>query len=184
MFTLTIIGTSKIMDMLSETLITLCWELYEQGIPKSRIAQRLGKHRETVHLWIRGIEEYGLTSFDMYRLAKKGERKSRQTDPIVKRRVWEIRERESDCCGQKIQYFLEREQGVQLSVAKIYEILKEKYVIRSKWKKNQKRGSVPRATRRGEVIQVDSDYIGRLWRTLCLHRRRHLFKGSGRSHCS
>ncbi|MEE8413983.1 MAG: helix-turn-helix domain-containing protein [Dehalococcoidales bacterium] len=43
--------------MTNETLIVLCWELYEEGVPKSRIAQRLGKHRETVHLWIKGVKE-------------------------------------------------------------------------------------------------------------------------------
>jgi len=47
-------------------------------------------------------------------------------------------------CGQKITYFLEREYHVRLSVPKIYEILAEKYVIHSKWRKNQKRGAVPK----------------------------------------
>jgi hypothetical protein len=42
--------------MLNETLITLCGELFEQGLPKSHIAQKLGKNRETIHIWIRGIE--------------------------------------------------------------------------------------------------------------------------------
>jgi len=113
MFTLTIIGTSKIMDMLSETLITVCWGLYEQGMPKSRIARRVGKHRETVHLWIKGIREHGLNQFlEMYHQAKKGERKKRKANSFVKRWVWEIRERDTDCCGQKIQYFLELEHGV------------------------------------------------------------------------
>lgn len=45
------------MDMQNTTLITICWELYEQGMPKSKIALRLGKHRETIHLWIKGIEQ-------------------------------------------------------------------------------------------------------------------------------
>ncbi|MFC1959062.1 transposase, partial [Chloroflexota bacterium] len=128
------------MDMTNETLIVLCWELYEQGMPKTRIARRLGKHRETIHLWIKVIKGAGLIGFpDKYKQAKKGERKKRQVEPIVKRRVWEIREREYDCCGQKIQYFLKKEHGVHLSVPKIYEILAEKYVIGSKWKKNKQR---------------------------------------------
>ena len=65
------------MDMLDETLITLCGELYEQGIPKSHIAEKLGKNRETIHIWISGIEHYGLMGFlDRYRQAKKGEKES------------------------------------------------------------------------------------------------------------
>ena len=152
------------MDMTKETLIVLCWELYEQGMVKRQIAQRLGKHRETIHLWIKGIKELELSGFlDKYKLAKKGERKRRQVDPIIKRWVWEIREREYDCCGQKIQYFLEKGKGVRLSVPKIYEILAEKYVIRSKWKKNKQRGPIPTAIEPRQVIQMDTIDFGELF---------------------
>ena len=152
------------MDMTNETLIVLCWEFYEQGMPKSRIARRLGKHRETIHLWIKGIKGAGLIGFlDKYQQAKKGERKKRQVDPIVKRWVWEIREREYDCCGQKVQYFLKKEHGAHLSVPKIYEILAEKYVIRSKWKKNKQRGPIPQAVRPRQVIQMDTIDFGELF---------------------
>lgn len=152
------------MDMTNETLIVLCWELHGQGITKRRIAQRLGKHRETIHLWIKGIEEFGLHGFlDRYQNAKKGERKRRQVNPLVKRWVWEIREREFDCCGQKIQYFLSLEHNTHLSVPKIYEILSEKYIIRSKWKKNKSRGVIPKASRAREVIQMDTIDFGEIF---------------------
>lgn len=150
--------------MTNETLIVLCWELYEQGMPKSRIAQRLGKHRETIHLWIKGIDRMGLLVFlDKYKQAKKGERKRRQVDPVIKRWIWEIREREYECCGQKIQYFLKKEHSVQVSVPKIYEILAEKYVIRSKWKKNKVRGPIPQSVKPRQVIQMDSIDFGELF---------------------
>ena len=68
---------------------------------------------------------------------------------MVKRWVWDIREREAGCCGQKIAYFLERERGVRVSVARIYE-------IRSKWKKNQTRGHVPKASGPRQVVQMDT----------------------------
>jgi len=133
-------------------------------MPKLRIAEQLGKHRETIHLWIKGIEQYGLLPFlERYQQAKKGERRGRQVDPLVKRWVWALRERELDCCGQKIAYFLEREYKVKLSVPKIYEILKEKYVIRSKWKKRQLRGPVPQAKGPREVVQLDTVALGRLF---------------------
>ena len=152
------------MDMLNETLITLCGELYEQGIPKSHIAEKLGKNRETIHIWIRGIQEHGLIGFlDGYRKAKKGERAKRKINPIVKRWIWEIREREYYCCGQKIQYFLNLEHGIHLSVPKIYEILAERYVIRSKWHKNKARGAVPIAIMPREVIQMDTIDFGELY---------------------
>lgn len=152
------------MDVLNETIITLCWELYEQGIPKIQIAKRLDRHRETIHLWIKGIQRYGLVDYlDIYRQAKKGERKRRQVNPVLKRWVWQIREREYHCCGQKIQYFLQREHQVHISVPKIYEILKEKYVIRNKWQKNQRRGTLPQASQPREVIQMDSMVLGELY---------------------
>jgi hypothetical protein len=152
------------MDMQNSTLITLCWELYEQGMPKARIAERLGKHRETIHIWIKNVGRYGLLPFlERYEQARKGERKRRQVDPIVKRFVWKIRERELNCCGQKIQYFLEGEHGIHLSVPKIYEILAEKYVIRSKWKRNKARGLIPKASVPREVVQMDSIDFGDIY---------------------
>jgi transposase InsO family protein len=152
------------MDMQNSTLITLSWELYEQGIPKIRIGRRLGKHRETIHLWIKGIQRYGLLGFlEKYEQAKKGERRSRRVDPIVKRLVWGLREREFQCCGQKIQYFLELEHGIHLSVPKIYEILAEKYVIRSRWRKNRERGPIPEPSIAREVVQMDSMDFGDIY---------------------
>ena len=149
------------MFVLNITKITLAWELFEAGVPKAHIASRLGLQRETVHLWIKGILEYGLVEFmDRYSKAKKGPRIKRQVDPILKRWIWEIREREMDCCGQKIIYFLEKEHGVSPALSKVYEILAEKYVIKSKWKHNQARGAVPHAVKPREVIQMDSIDFG------------------------
>lgn len=147
--------------MLNTTKITLAWELYEAGIAKTHIADRLGVNRDTVRLWIQGIEGLGLIGFlDSYVQAKKGSRPRRQVDPILKRWIWGIREREMDCCGQKIIYFLTKEHGVTVSLAKVYEILSEKYVIKSKWKKNTKRGPVPEASKSREVIQMDTVDFG------------------------
>lgn len=152
------------MDMHNITKITLAWELYEAGIQKKDIAQNLEVNRDTIRLWIKGIHHSGLLTFlDCYQNAKKGEREKRQVDPILKRRVWEIREREMDCCGQKIQYFLKQEYKSHISVPKIYEILKEKYTIRSKWKKNKERGLIPEADKPREVIQMDTVDYGELF---------------------
>ena len=46
---------------------------------------------------------------------------------------------------------------------KIDEILKEKYVVKSKWKKNKVRGPVPKATRPREVIQMDTVDFGEVF---------------------
>lgn len=133
-------------------------------MPKLHIAERLQVNRDTVRLWVQGIEKVGLIAFlDTYTNAKKGSRPKRQVDAILKRRVWMIRDREKDCCGQKIQYFLEKEYEVKPALSKVYEILAEKYVIKSKWKKNQKRGVVPKAEKPREVIQMDTIDFGEVF---------------------
>lgn len=152
------------MDVLNLTKITIAWELFESGLPKSHIAENLSVNRETIHLWIKGIQGLGLLGFmDRYSRAKKGERTKRQVDAILKRRIWRIRDREMDCCGQKIKYFLNEEYGSSPAVSKIYEILAEKYKLKSKWKKNQKRGPVPKAEKVREVIQMDTIDFGEIF---------------------
>ena len=74
-----------------------------------------------------------------------------------------MREREHDCCGQKIAYFLEKEEGLVLSVPKIYEILAERYTLRSKKRKNIKRGPVPEAAAPRQVVQMDTIDFGRVF---------------------
>ena len=79
----------------------------------------------------------------------------------MKRRVWEIQERELNAeqsstfgtnvrlqaivlgCGQKVAYFLKKEHNSELSVPKIYEIISEKYQLTAKGRKKHKQGEVP-----------------------------------------
>lgn len=152
------------MDMNQLTKITLAWELHEEGTPKLHIARKLDIHRETVHLWIRGIEEVGLLGFlDSYTNAKKGERAKRKVDGLLKARVYRLREENRDCCGQKIKEYLERDYGVNLGIKAIYKILGERYKLRSKWKKNQPRGPIPEAHKPREVVQMDTVDFGQLF---------------------
>lgn len=147
------------MEMNQITKITLAWELFEQQVPKNHIAQKLQVHRETIGLWIKGIQDspVGLPGFiDKYLQAKKGERAQRKLDGLLKNKIWRIRDENRDCCGQKIREYLYQESGILLSVKTIYKVLGEKYLLRSKWKKNQVRGPVPKATQPREVIQMDS----------------------------
>lgn len=146
------------------TKITLAWELYQSKAKITKIAEDLGIHRETIGIWINESKRFGLMNFlDKYLKAKKGERTKRQVNPVLKRWIWEIRDREKECCGQKILYFLQKEHNVKLSVPKIYEILAEKYKIRSKWKKNQLRGNVPVADHKRQVVQMDTVDFGEIF---------------------
>lgn len=134
------------MNKLSQ--IALAWELYQNNTPIVTISQILKVHRETIGIWITRTKKnpYGITGFlDQYVNAKKGERKKRKLDGLLKARIYRIRDENKECCGQKIKEYVTREFGTSPSVATIYRALKEKYQLRSKWKKNQKRGPVPRA---------------------------------------
>jgi len=92
------------------TKIVLAQELLEKGISKSHIAQHLGVSRRTIIRWSQAIEKHGsLDAFlEYYQQAKKGARRKRKTDAILKRRIWALREKHHQCCGQKIQYFCEK----------------------------------------------------------------------------
>ena len=144
------------------TKIILAYELLEEGIPKSHIAKHLGVSRRTIIRWAKAINHHkSLDAFlEHYSQAKKGERKNRKKDAILKRRIWGLREKHYQCCGQKIQYFLKKDYDQEVSVTTIYEILSEKYELRSKWKKNKPRGSVPTASAAREVIQMDTVLFG------------------------
>ena len=104
----------------------LAWELHEQDISNSQIAKRLEVNRETVNRWISAIrgQDQGLLGYlEGFRTGEKQPRPSRQIPLSTKQLVWQIREREENCCGQKIAYFLEKEHGIILSTPTIYAIL-------------------------------------------------------------
>jgi transposase len=152
------------MDVLKTTKIILCFELFESGIAQTHIAKNLGVNRDTVRLWIKGIKERGLNEFiDRYLHAKKGPRLKRKIDAELKSKIYRLREENRDCCGQKIQWLLKDECGISVSHTTIYKILGQKYQLRSKWKKNQKRGSVPQANYPRQVVQMDSVDFGEVF---------------------
>ena len=152
------------MEVNQLTKITIAWELYGSGAPKSHIASQLDITRETVHIWINRIREIGLLQFlENYTNCKKGGRAKRKTDGLLKSRIYRLREENRDCCGQKIKDFLSDDYGIKLSVTTIYKILGEKYKLRSKWKHNQKRGPVPEAFSPREVVQMDTVDFGEVF---------------------
>ena len=145
--------------------IILAWDLLQQEVPKGRIADYLGVHRRTIIRWHQGIKQAGgIENFiDYYLTAKKGSRQKRKLDVVLKRRIWDLREKHHDCCGQKIAYHLKRQYDLTLGVTTIYKVLSEKYTLRSKWKKNQKPGPTPQADKPRQVVQMDTVDFGCLF---------------------
>ena len=152
------------MDMQQRTKIVLAWELHEQGISNSQIARRLETNRETINRWISAIAAQGLLPFlEQYRSHAREPRPGRQVPLTIKQKVWFLREREENACGQKIAYFLEQEFRIHLSVPKIYEILSERYVLKQKGRRKQPRGPVPEADAPRQVVQMDSIHFGQVF---------------------
>lgn len=147
----------------SVTAIHVCWQLVQSGISPEAIPEKVNRDRATVYRWIKKIRLLGINEFiRRYRGAKTGHRHTK-TNSVVKARVYSIRESKRQCCGEKIQYFLKKGYGEDLSISTIYRILNEKYVLRSKWKKNVKRGGVLVGTKPREVIQTDTVDFGRVF---------------------
>lgn len=151
--------------MQSISLIELAWELHKAGQSVEQISAKVGKHRATVFRWFVGIRMKGIRKFlKDYQKAKKGRRQKRKTDPIIKARIYAIREKYRHCCGEKIRYWLKKDYGATISVSTIYRILGEKYQLRPKTNnKNQKRGPVPTASKPREVVQNDTVDFGSLY---------------------
>ena len=149
------------MGMNQLTKIVVAFELYEQRLPVTHIASKLGVERTTIHRWVNKISRTSLERFlEDYLQAKKGERAKRRIDPLIKVWIYNYREKYKDPCGQKIRLFLKEEKNLDISTTTIYKVLREKYKLRSKWKKNQVRGPVPKASKPREVIQMDSVDFG------------------------
>lgn len=153
------------MDMDAKAKITLVWQLHQRGVSQRQIARDLALNHETVGNYIRAIKQQGLLPFlEAYRTSGRKPRPCRQVPLTIKQRVWFLREREAGCCGQKIAYFLEKEEGIHLSVPKIYEILDEKYTLGSAHsRKRKKRGPVPEAAAPRQVVQMDTIDYGKVF---------------------
>ena len=165
------------------TLVEHAWQLSKAGVKPDEIARQIRKDRSTIYRWLAGIKRSGITRFlHKYRNAKKGRRQKRKTDPIIKARIYQIRKDYHDCCGEKIQYWLKKKYDLTVSIATIYRVLAEKYQLRSKWKKNQARGPVPKAEKPREVIQTDTVDFGELYAytsvDICSREAQVIMKGT------
>ncbi|MBU0975200.1 integrase core domain-containing protein [Patescibacteria group bacterium] len=144
--------------------IRIAWNLWKERVPIERMAKRVKVHRATVYRWIPRFRRLGLRrTIEYYRSCKKRSRRKRKVTGRVKAKVYEIREEKRNCCREKIQYFLRKEERIHLSVKTIYRILNEKYELRKKYKRGRKHGEVPKAEKEREVIQTDTIDFGEVY---------------------
>jgi transposase InsO family protein len=152
------------MSLQTVPLIKLVWELYCCQVKPDDIATKINKDRATVYRWIAGIKRCGFRRYlHKYEHAKQGRRQKRKTDPIIKARIYAIREKYHHCCGEKIRYWMKQEYGIDVAICTIYRVLGQKYQLRPNYKKNQPRGPVPKADAPRKVIQTDTVDFGELF---------------------
>lgn len=148
--------------MTSTAKISSAWYLWKEGIPTDKIAERLEVNRATVYRWVKRFRKAGLNrTLEAYKNAKKGRRRKRITVEM-KIRIYAIRDKYSDCCGEKIKYYLEKEYGDKVSIATIYRVLRKKYRLGSRYKQ-RKYGEAPKGTKPREVIQTDTVDFGEVY---------------------
>lgn len=146
------------------TKIRLCHTLNKNKVSPEKIYKQLGIHRATMYRWLKQIKIKGINKFIKdYKKAKKGRKQPRKTDPLIKSRIYKIREEKKNCCGEKIQYFIKKDYDIEISVSTIYRILNKKYQLSSKWKKNCKRGHVKKGKKPRESIQTDTVDFGNIY---------------------
>jgi transposase len=142
--------------------IHVAWELKQAGQPVEYIAERVGRDRATVYRWLHGIRQRGIKGYIRhYRRAKKGHRHSK-THSYVEQRVLAIRQEHHGCCGEKIVYWLAKE-DIYLSRSTVYRILNKHLQLRPKGRRNIVRGSLPKASAPREVIQIDTIDFGEVF---------------------
>ena len=148
--------------MTSIAKITTGYYLWKSKISPDKIANELGVHRATVYRWVKRYKYIGLQrTVDAYTNAKKGRRRKRISIE-TKNKVYEIREKYRECCGEKVKYYLQRDYGIIISVASIYRVLRKRYKISSKYKQ-RKYGEAPKGKKEREVVQTDTVDFGEIY---------------------
>jgi hypothetical protein len=135
------------------TQLTLAFELSEQGLSHTKIAAHLGRHRETYRAMAEGHSGVGAIGFSRAPYAGQerpstgspGPSHDQALDPGAYTRTRLLWAEDRVFPGAGV--------ACPFSVPKIDEILAEKNVTRSKWRKNQRQGAVPKASCARAVIQ-------------------------------
>jgi len=144
------------------TNIHVAWNLWKENIPPNQIALRCNINRATAYRWIARFKTCGLKrTIELKRIAHK--RKRKRLDPLIKLRIYTLRDKHKQCCGQKVQRYLKKEYGHKVSLATIYRVLRSRYKLSSRYKPGRDYGQVPKADCPRDVIQADTVNFGEIY---------------------
>jgi len=149
--------------MKNSNQVEIVFSLWEAGVHPDKISKQLNIHRATTYRWIKDFQYLGLKRTLVKRSKSKSRTQSRKVNQIVKNRIYKIRKDKRECCGEKIRYYYRREYGETISISKIYEVLREKYTLSSKYKKEKKYGEAPKGITDRDVVQGDTVDFGGIY---------------------
>ncbi len=149
--------------MKNSNKVEIVFSLWQAGVHPEQISAQLNIHRATTYRWIKDFQHLGLNRTLIKRSKSKSRTQSRKINQVVKNRIYKIRKDKRDCCGEKIRYYYKQEYGETISVGKIYEVLREKYSLSSKYKKEKKYGEAPRGITDRDVVQGDTVDFGNIY---------------------
>lgn len=148
--------------MKNEIQVEIAWHLWRSKVKPCKIAKKLGIDRATVYRWIKDFKHLGLKRTLQRRKTCKARTQPRKITGIVKNRIHRIREEYHDCCGEKIRYYYKKKYGHNISVRKIYEVLKERLILRKRYKQ-PKYGEAPVGMTDRDVVQADTVDFGQVY---------------------
>lgn len=144
------------------TKMEVGWNLWKENIPVDQIAMRCGIDRATAYRWVKRFRTCGIRrTLELHKIAHK--RKRKRLDPVIKLRIYNLRKKYKECCGQKIKRYLKREYGNEVSLATIYRVLNQKYKLRAKYRNAKAYGKVPKAIKARDVVQADTVDFGEIY---------------------
>lgn len=139
--------------------LNVAYRMWKANQSKDLIALSVGVHRATVYRWIKRFKHLGLTRTCRYYEGLRKKNRGVKGQTSLKLKIYELREKYSACCGQKIQHYLKKFFCIDVSLTTIYRYLRKKYKLRNKFKV-YKYGEAPKGNYPRHVIQADTVDFG------------------------
>ena len=146
----------------TEVAMEIAYYLWKEGIPVNSIAKRCDVHRATVYRWIESFRIFGLErTVARYKKSKRVSKNglSKATKELIVR----VRKRHKHCCGQKLQYYLKRDYGVDVSLSSIYRVLKDRKLVRTRRRRNKVSRPNMKVEWERQLIEVDTVDLGKVY---------------------
>ncbi len=139
--------------------LNVAYRMWKANQNVNNISLALDVHRATVYRWIKRFKHLGLTRTCRYYEQLRKKKLNVKEQVSIKNKIYELREKYSNCCGQKIKYYIKKYFNLEVSLTTVYRYLRKKYKLRNKFK-IYKYGEAPKGFYPRQVIQTDTVDFG------------------------